>query len=198
MALSDKPNLKPFRNYNENNVNNGFYTPAPAFTPMNKGTFVTISRGYTNTNVTTTGSGVTLTPLVGLAGSAPGAPSYVTSQIGSVYGQVSPAQSGQVVFGMTLRDVREFDAYGESYRYKDQNYRRAREVVLSGQSVPIVSRGEFALNSFVGTPSPNTGAYVSGGFLIPCPYNKTLFPQLVGKFTSFADPDGYAFFEIEL
>lgn len=198
MALSDKPNLKPIRDYNENEVVNGLYTPAPAFTPLNKGTFVTITRGYGNTNVTTTGSGITVTPLVGLAGSAPGTPSYATSQIASVYGQVSPALSGQPVLGMTLRDVREFDIYGESYRYKSQDYRNQREVVLSGQSVPIVKRGIFSTNNFSGTPSAMTGAYVSQGVLVPCPYNKVLFPQVVGYFHGGADADGYAKFQIEL
>lgn len=196
MALSDKPNLKPYNDYDEKDVINGLF--AAETVPMNKGTFVTITASYGNNNVYLTGSGVTASPALATVTSANGAPSYATSLQYGLVGKVAAANSGQVVLGMTLSDTKEFNNYGERFRFGPQDYKDEREVVVSGQSVRIVTKGRHKLNSFIGTPSFNTGAYASGGYLIPCPYNKTLFPQLVGKFLTGADADGYALFQIEL
>jgi hypothetical protein len=56
----------------------------------------------------------------------------------------------------------------------------------------------FSVNNFSGTPAANLGAYVNGGSLIPCVYNRNLFPGIVGKFLEGADADGYALFNLDL
>ena len=200
MALSQSNpiDLKAFRSYSENDVINGLFSAQTL--PLYKGTFVTIVSALGNPNVNLTGTGLSaVTPFVGSLGDNPNTPSYATSlRFGIAGNKVRAANSGEVVLGMSLVDCQETNKYGENYAFRPRAERDRDQVVLSGEGLKIVTQGLFSTKGFIGTPSANTGAFVNSGVLVPCVYNKTSFPTLVGKFLEGADNDGYALFKIEL
>lgn len=198
LSQSQSPDLKAFRSYSEHDVINGLFTTTLG--SVNKGTFVTIASAGGNPNVNVTGTGLSaVTPFVGNLGDWGEAPAYATSlRFGITSNKVRAANSGEVVLGVLLHDVRETNQYGENYAYIPNRNRYEDGIVTSGEGVKILTKGLITTNGFVGTPSANTGAYVSGGVLVPCAYNKTLFPQLVGKFLEGADADSFALFKVEL
>lgn len=199
MALSQStyPALKAYRDYDEHDVNNGNY--AAQTVPLLQGLFVTpvVISGFPNVNTTGTGfatSGNFISPLPAFGGT----PSYAYSPFFGIKNMlVRPANSGDVTLGMNLYTCAEYDKFGESYA---RNLRRkyADQVVMSGEGLKILTKGVVCTNGFSGTPVANQGAYVSGGYLIPCVYNKALFPTIVGKFLTGPDNDGFADFKIEL
>lgn len=195
---SQSPDLAPFRNINPWEVINGLFSTVEG--TLNKGTFVSIASasGNPNVNVTGTGSVTPVASFISNMGDWGEAPAYATSpRFGIQFNKVQTAMSGDVVFGMTLNDVKEDNKYGTNYAYDNASRKSADQVVLSGESVPILTRGLVTTNAFFGTPSAGTGAYVSSGKLVPCPYNKATYPQLVGKFLEPA-VNGFALFKLEL
>lgn len=200
MALSQtgSPNLKAFRSYDEHDVRNGLYSAVTV--PLNKGSFVTITTAGGNPNVNLTGTGLSaVTPFLGSLGDWGTPPAYATSLRFGVGGsKVRAANSGEVVLGMTLVDCAETNSYGENYANRPRYERLEQQVVLSGEGLKIVKKGVFSVNNFSGTPAVNSGAYVNGGSLIPCVFNKALFPGIVGKFLEAADTDGYVLFELDI
>lgn len=201
MPLSQvgSPNIKALRNFSEHEVINGIFSSTTV--PMPKGTVVTINTSSGNVNIAVTGTGTAYpSPFLSSSPSPYGfPPSYVTSDWFGIWNnQVRPCNSGDVPLGITLVDVAEYNRFGESYAARSRAEREEQQVVLSGEAVKILTRGWVKVNSIVGTPSGNMGAYPSGGFLVACPYNKTAYPSLLGKFLSPVDADGYALFKLEL
>lgn len=200
MALSQSqtPSLKAFRSYSEFEVINGVYTTTLG--SVNAGTFVMISQASGNPNVNRTGTGLAAnTPFIGSLGNWGEAPAYATSlRYGIQANKVRAAESGEVVLGVLMHDVRETNQYGTNYAYEPAFKKTEDGVVLSGEGVKILTRGLITTNGFSGTPVAGSGAYVSAGALIPCVYNKTLFPQIVGKFLEPVDADGFVLFKVEL
>ncbi len=198
LALSQSPDLGAFRSYSEHEVINGLFTSELG--TLNKGTFVTISMASGNPSVNRTGTGLAAnTPFIGSLGNWGEAPSNAVSlRYGILGNKVRAANSGEVLLGVTLVDVKETNQYGTNYAYEPRWKRDEDQVVTSGEGVKILVRGVIETNGYVGTPSANTGAYVSGGVLIPCAYNKALFPQLAGKFLGPAEANGFAVFKVEL
>lgn len=195
MDITSKPNLKPMRQISEWEVFNGIYSATTA--TLNKGTFVTIATAPGNTNVLQNASNPS-TPLTGDAGAWGEAPSYAVSRRWKNTATVRAANSGEVVLGVTLVDVKEEDKFGINYAYLPYSARQEKRVVLSGDPVPILFRGIIKTNNFSGTPNPTgtsaNGAYVHGGELIVSAYSKA---TSAGKFLSAADADGYALFKVE-
>ncbi len=198
LATTQSPDLKPFRSYSEHDVINGLYSTVEG--SLNKGTIVSISVASGNPNVNRTGTGLAaVNGFIGSLGNWGEAPAYATSlRFGVGYNKVTAANSGSIPLGMLVVDVREENKFGTNYAYEGSNLKKEQQVVLSGEGVKIVTKGLFTTNGFTGVPSANTGAYASGGILVPCAYNKTLFPNLVGKFLEGADADGFALFKLEL
>lgn len=196
MDLTSKPNLKPFRDYSEHEIINGFF--AANVVPMNKGTFVSIVPGASgNTNVAgPSGSrNHPPTPLLSMAPSINGAPDYAVSPRWSLNWKVKPAASGEPVLGVAVYDTKETNKFGEAYIYKPRAERNEQSVVASGQAVPILRRGWILTNSYSGVPSAGTGiTHVINGIGIVGPYVKG---TSVGKFISGADAEGYAHFLLE-
>lgn len=149
------PSLKPFRQYNENDVVN-LFAHATA-TSLNKGTLVVPSVSWLSTDEPTAEAG------------DPGAAynNTVSNRYAST-AKVTTAVSGDAPLGMTLYDIRETDENGEKLIF---NPRKAAEmqIVLSGQTVPIVTKGIFLYSGAVlasQTPAVNTALYcVEGGEL---------------------------------
>ncbi len=198
LSQSQSPDLKPFRSYSEHDVINGLFTLDTG--SGNKGTFVTISQASGNPNVNQTGTGVSAnTAFIGSLGNWGEAPAYATSlRYGIQANKVRAANTGEVVLGVLLTDTRETNQYGTNYAYEPAYKKSEDQVVLSGEGVKILTKGLISTNGFINTPVANSGAFVNSGVLVPCVYNKTTFPQLVGKFLEGADSDGYALFKVEL
>ena len=199
MALSQSttPGLKAYRSYDEHDVLNGEY--AAQTVPLAQALFVTAIQNSGHPNVGTTGTGYAtsgqfISPLTPYGF----VPDYASAPFFGIKNNlVRPANSGEVVLGMNLITCAEVDKYGQSYAV-DLRKKYSNQVVLSGEGLKLLTAGVVCTNGFSGSPALNQGAYVSAGMLIPCTYNKTLFPYLVGKFISNVDPDGYVDFKIEL
>lgn len=196
MNISTSPNLKPFRDYDEHEVLNLF---AHVDSSCPKGTFVTITAADGNTNVWQNANSPA-TPHMDYQASLSNVPSRALVQREEVTWKVDTAESGDYVLGMTLYDVAEENAYGEKYLFRPYHERAEQEVVLSGEAVPIVTRGVFKINGFSGTPGPNSGgiigtSVIAGKLLVS---NATNAAQRCGKFLTSADADGYAVFKLEL
>lgn len=196
MDLLSKPNLKPFRDYTEHEVINGFF--AANVVPMNKGTFVSIVPGASgNTNVAGASGqrNHPPTPLLTQISNLNGAPDYAVSPRWGVSWKVKPAASGEPVLGVALYDTKETNKYGESLAYRGGYERNELNAVVSGQAVPILRRGLITTNAYSGVPSAGTGiTHIVNGIGIIGQYVKG---QSIGKFIQSADADGYAMFLLE-
>jgi hypothetical protein len=177
--------IKPFRDYNEHDVINFFaYDGATA----NKGTFVELSTFAPNNQ-----NGYSAVPAGALID---GTWSYRHA----VNARVTATASGSSkVLGMLLYDVKETDENGEALKFKPKYKRDALNCVLSGESVPVLTRGMVEIIGFQGTPGAGSGAAVSnsgdGSIVVVAPSVTT---NRVGKFLSSTGVDGYALLKIEL
>lgn len=153
-------NLRPFRDYSEHEVLNFFaYSGAADSSSViaTKGKAVKISaEGFTTGP--TNSSANQPTDFLGDVGAAfP----LSNSQRFGVRPKVTIANSGDVI-GLTLLDVRELDENGEKLIF---NPRKAAEmnVVISGQAVPILTRGVVLYSgSAIANATAGQYAVVSG------------------------------------
>ena len=181
-------NLRPFRQYNENDVVNLFSYSGDS-TLVTKGLAVkVVGDGWTNDANTSP---------VELLGSVGASYTNVTSQRYGVKAKVGLAASGDAILGLTLMDVRELDENGEKLVY---NPRKAAEmgVVISGQAVPVLTKG-IVTYSGASNVAAGSVAYVSGAAgelagAATLPANATK----VGKWLSKNDANGVALLKIEL
>jgi hypothetical protein len=186
-------NLRPFRQYNEMDVVNlfaysGNAENGAAGIVATKGLAVKVAVGWTND--------ANSNP-VELLGSVGASYNNVVSQRYGVKPKVTIAASGDAVLGLTLMDVRELDENGEKLVF---NPRKAAEmgVVVSGQAVPILTKGLVTYSGALGAAVGNV-AYVSGtageiAGAATLPTNATK----IGKFLSNNDANGTALLKIEL
>jgi hypothetical protein len=156
----------PFRQYNETDVINMFALGTGyvnnSVTDSNNGdagVFVTIESGNLNLDTITYDNayadylGKTNYPHVG------------ANQYPRVTLSLKPATSGDALIGMTLRQTAKFDENGEKLLYYPQ---KAEELMcmLPGQSVPVATRGVFALSAsaFAGSvPAVGSGLKLPSG-----------------------------------
>ena len=142
------PNLRPFRDYDEHDVVNLFSYSGTL--PVNKGTIVKIvGNGWKNTDEI---------ELLGSPGNAFG--NTVAERYG-VAAKVADAASGDTAFGMLLYDVKETDENGEKLIF---NPRKAAEmnVAISGQAVPVLTKGVVLYSGVAGSPTAGGAAYWNG------------------------------------
>lgn len=194
MDITKTTNIKPFRQYDEYDVINGFFSAN--VDTLSKGTFVSIVPGASgNTNVIQNAN-TPATPLLGLGPVYGNGPSRVTSYRSEVKWKVQAAPSGTVPVGIALYDVAETNKYGEKYITKPKNERVEDEVVVSGEALPILTRGIVSLKGFVGTPVAGSGinACANGSGVVGVYSKGTSY----GRFLSGPDADGYALFKLEL
>jgi hypothetical protein len=139
--------LRPFQDYDEHDVLNLFGWSGAV--PVNKGTIVQIQGGWKNTDeIERLGS--------------PGA-SY-TNTVSERYGvkaRITACDATSTPLGMMLYDVKETDENGEKLIF---NPRKAMEmeVALSGQAVPVLTRGVVLYSGTVlatETPVASTALY---------------------------------------
>jgi hypothetical protein len=194
MNLTQSPNLKPYRDYDEHEVYNGLFSANVA--SLNKGTFVSVVAGGSgNTNVFQN-TNRPPTPLLGIGPAYGGAPGRVTSYRSEVKWKVQACPSGTVPLGVALYDVRETNDFGESYLARPAYERHEQDIVVSGEALPILSRGLVSLKGFIGTAAPGSGinSCANGSGVVGVYTKGTSY----GRFLSAADNEGYALFKVEL
>ena len=150
--------LLQLRQYNEHDVINVYalsgYT-ADTSTIIYRGLPVAVAgNGWQNTSVG---------PIEMLGGPSSFSPSNVVSQRYGVYPKMVPATAGQSIIGMTLFDVRETDENGELLKFRPRKAAEL-EACISGQAVPIVTKGLFAISG-IQTGNGLTGVVTAGSAL---------------------------------
>tara|TARA_R110000772_G_scaffold121821_1_gene228070 strand:- start:113 stop:691 length:579 start_codon:yes stop_codon:yes gene_type:complete len=144
-------NLLPFRQYDDNDVINMF---AMEGTDKAAGTLVKVSAANLNDD------------LIDLID---GGSAFLTSQ-GNAYSplsvnplRVDSAGSGDAALGILLRDVRDTDENGEKLRFYPEK-KEELQCVLSGESVPVATKGVFTLmqGAFTGSIVPAVGVDIYG------------------------------------
>ena len=131
--------LKPFRDYSEHDVINLFAfgdkdVTLGTTTVVYAGSAVKVQTGWSNTNE------------LQMLGDVGAAYANTVSERYGVSADVQYTEGGadEAALGLTLYDVREFDENGEALKF---NPRKQDELqsVLSGQAVPIATRGVFLM-----------------------------------------------------
>ncbi len=191
------PNLLPFRDYSEHEVLNLFACNAVA----NKGTLVKPLRSWKSVGAT---DNSTAGPL-DLGTSSPGTlyPNTVTQNF-ELVGQVEPVVNYNDVptaIGLLLKDVLEFDEYGEKLIYKSREAAEMDVIIKDFQTAPILTRGLILVNDIDttdrggggGNPDIGDAAYVGDGGSIG-----TDGLIVIGKFLSRLDDNGYALVKISI
>ena len=171
--------LKPFRQYDENDVINLY---SLAQNSGNAGDLVQFQSfnpsdwdGYDVNN--------NLAPFPGMS-----IPRYVNKA------KVALGTSGNtnLIVGMALWNVRESDPLGRPLIYDAQRYAELH-VVTSGQTLPILKRGWVVISGYEGTAGAGSG--ISAGDSTAGAW-KVIGPAVtpsLGKFLSQSGADGYAF-----
>lgn len=157
------PTLRPFRDYDEKDVIN-LYTISGTTLPCNKGTLVkVVAPGFTLDNPDAV-------EMLGNMGDF--SPSNIVAQrYGSIPKMTPITAASDTVLGFTLFDMRETDENGIPLKY---NPRKAAEMeaCISGQSVPVVTKGLFAYsgittgNNLTGTVTAGTKLYASANAVL--------------------------------
>ena len=98
MNITQSPNIKPFRDYDEHEVYNGFFSANVA--SLNKGTFVSIVPGASGNLNVIQGANRPPTPLLGAGPAYGNGPARVTSYRSEVKWKVQATPSGTVPLGV--------------------------------------------------------------------------------------------------
>jgi len=192
VPYSEKPNLKPFRGYDEHEVINGQYAHVDG--TVNKGTMVSILTSHNFGSPFATGSGTAVAPVT-IDGNLAGTPSYATSPHFVLANKVNSPASGTPVLGMLLNDVRPYD-FANSYSYENFKY---HQMIPSGRGVKIVTKGEFNTNNWTGTtPAANLGGYAHSGVIVTTTLALAkASPSYCGRWMTTPDSENYAIFKLE-
>lgn len=174
------PNLAPLRDYSEHKVI-PYFGYAGSF-PVNAGTFVKITQGFSGQNLTT----------IGDAGAAFNG--TYSKRWGVVPKVNTVSSTGDYVYGVLLYNGRELDENGEQLKF---NPRKAAEmnVFISGQAAPVVREGFFRYSGVTSNPTGGAPAYSDGAGGLT-----TSGPAIakVGTFAGEKDADGWVYVHIDL
>lgn len=168
------PNIRPFQDYDEKDVINLYAFSGTL--PATKGTLVKIQgNGWVSTGEAN--------DMIGAAGEF-----SVGNTVAQRYGvapKVAAAGTGDRPLGVLLYDVRETDENGNKLIYRPQKMYEM-ECVLSGQAVPVLTRGVILYSGTTGTPTAGGLAYAgpSGGI-------EPFGTYTVGKFLGVKDTKGF-------
>jgi len=175
--------IRPFRDYSEHEVINLFALEGET----NKGTFVT---AQTN--------GFDLT-----AESAFSDDSFINNTVSArfnVANRLVAAPSGTMpamVLGMTLKDVRSVDENGYPLKFEPRKAAE-RDLIISGEAVPVVKRGVFLYSGVDGSPSFGDGLAISdagdGSLQVVAPGDASAVAKALGP----KDPNGFVLIDIKL
>lgn len=179
--------IKGYRDYSEHEVLNGLFS-------------FTASSGDKGTFVELVGSGILPDELNGWGPSIDGIANTVSQRYVTTT-KVQPAPSGSNrVVGMMLYDVRDVGTFGESLLQNPEE-RAERQCVLSGQAVPIATRGLFMIKGHSGTATGGSAAYLGPQAGVIQAVSATIAGvngQRVGTFLGATGRDGYALFKLSI
>jgi hypothetical protein len=146
--------LLPFRDYDEHEVINLFKYSGTI--PVDQGTIVSVKNGWNQSQET---------ELLGAVGKSYS--NTVSDRYGVAASVTATATGDANPLGMLLHSVKEEDENGEKLIYNPRKVAEM-EVVLSGQAVPIVSRGVFLYSGSTiqgQTVTAGQKLYAAGGLL---------------------------------
>lgn len=141
------PALKPYRQYSEENVINGFFRYNGTL-PVQAGTFVKVTSGWLADQHSS------------LLGDVGAAYSNEVSQRWGLPATVGACTaSGDITVGVLLNDVREVDENGEKLIFKRQ---KAIENgwTISGEGVRVLSKGIVLYSGVNGNPTAGAAAFL--------------------------------------
>jgi len=177
-------NLRPLRQYNENDVVNLFAYSGDSTLVLAGKAVKVVGSGFMASSSN---------PVEDLGSVGASYTNVASSRYGAV-AKVAPATSGSAVLGLTLMGIRETDENGEKLVF---NPRKAAEmgVIISGQAVPVLTRGIVLYSGLVGTAGDNVYVHsTSAGDLSTSAAGGTK----VGKLLGTVDSNGFALLKIEL
>lgn len=178
------PTIKPLRVLNENDVINWFQFAGTI--PASKGTLVKIVSGVMQDQVL---------QQLGNVGAAYG---NVVSQRYGVQPTVNiTTASGDFPLGILLYDVRETDENGEKLLFKPDKQAKM-QAVLSGQAVPIATKGIFLYSGVSGTVTAGQPAYANGNGGIQAGGAGTTTATKVGSFLGPVDGNGFVYLKLDI
>ncbi len=195
------PTLRPFRQYSETDVINLFAISGGAALNgvINKGTLVVaVGSGFNS-----------LAEPVELVGDFGGfnEPNTVVGRY-HVIPRMTVAGTGDIPLGITLYDQRELDENGNYLKYNPTKCAQM-EAVISGQAMPVVTKGIFLYSGITGTPVIGSQLYAGPAGSIDLFQFPTLaggsgiaaaFPTIarVGKVLGLKDTKGFTLIKLEL
>lgn len=185
------PTIKPLRDVDSHDILNSFkFNVTSQSQVAQKGTFVKIT------------SGVMFDQNLLMLGS-PGAayPNTVSNRYGVQPSVDACTSSGDATIGFLLYDVRELDENGEKLIFHPDKQAQM-QVALSGQPVPILTRGLVYYSGISGNPSVGQSAYLAndGGLSISGSAATVAAGTVtrVGRFLGPKDSNGFAYLKLEL
>lgn len=180
--------LKPFRDYNEHDVVNLFAVEADQNVDgviATAGTVVKVAgNGFRPVIAGLGGTGYLGAVPVDLAGGVGATYVNTVSDRFAVAAKVTACASGELPLGITLMNTQELDENGEKLIY---NPRKAAEkgVVVSGQAVPVLTRGivTYSGSQISNSAVAGAGVYLSqtAGELSTTAGNQTRVGTLLGS-----------------
>jgi hypothetical protein len=181
------PKLLGFRDYDEHDVINLFTLSGTYDTRLPNGTFVKVG-----------GSGWRIAETNNFMLGDPGAHynNTVSQRWGTQPYVIACSSTGETTIGMTLLDIRELDENGEKLIYKPRK-KAEMQCVLSGETVPVVTRGVFLYSGVFETVAAGQTAYVSGTQLSNNATNQTP-GSTVGTFLSAKDANGWVLLKLNV
>ena len=190
MAYTDRT-LRPFRDYDEHDVINLYRLNDAATLPVHRGTLVKLAD--TTGWVADAEDGISM-----LGGAGDHQISNVVSQRYGVASEAAVCGAGEQPLGMTLYDVRETDENGERLQY---NPRKAVEMecVLSGQAVPIVTKGIFLYSgALLVSDAPDAGDALYAGADGKLTKTITASEPSIGRTLGKKDGNGHVLVQIDV
>jgi hypothetical protein len=176
--------IKGFRQVSEYDVINLFSFSGTL--PATKGTVVKIAgSGWRSTD----------DPNIMLGGIGSTIPNTVSQRWG-VLPKVQVCMSGDTPFGILLYDVREVDENGDLL-ISNPRKRDEMQCVLSGQAVPIATRGLFLYSGISGNPTAGGSAHATD-FGTVAPSNAGAAASLLGKFLGAKADDNTILLKLDL
>ena len=175
--------IRPFRDVSEHEVINLFAFQSGA---ADRGQFVKISSGFLNDRNN-------------LSLDLPAGAEYgnTLSRRWSVRPRVTLCGSGDAPLGLLLYDVKETDENGEKLLYKPEKQAEL-QCVLSGQAVPVATRGIFLYSGVDGNP----GAIAAGDTAYSSNFGKVTTQgaagAAVGTFLGPIDSNNHVLLKLEL
>jgi hypothetical protein len=175
--------IRPFRDYSEHEVINLFALEGEG----NKGTFVTAaSNGFDLSSEAAFSDDSFINGTVS-------ARFNVASKVVAAPSGTAPA----MVLGMTLKDVKSVDENGYPLKFEPRKAAE-RDLVISGEAVPVVKRGMFLYSGVNGTPAFGSGLAVSddgdGSLKVVAPGSAMAVAKALGP----KDANGFVLIDIKL